>query len=288
MSIPAGIPIIDTMIGFKHADVRAAYKTLRENARDRETLEEFSFPVEYLFKDVPDGNLSGDPIAETLAEMDKYGIDKGLVSVNGEEGQKAVRNYPERFLATMTVNPHAGMECVREIVRMHELYDLRAVDAMPSGLTPALPVNDAKWYPVYAKCAELGLPIFLCMGVPGPRVPMAAQKVELLDEVLWFFPELTIVTRHGCEPWEDLAVKLMLKWPNLFFSTSAFAPKYYPRAVIDYANTRGADKVIYAGYYPFGLSLDRIMTELADIPFRDHVWPKFLRENAARVLRVDA
>ena len=77
------------------------------------------------------------------------------------------------------------------------------------------------------------------------------------------FPELVFVTRHGCEPWEDLAVKLMLKWPNLHYSTSAFAPKHYPKAIIDYANTRGADKIIYAGYFPMGLSLERIFTETA-------------------------
>ena len=59
--------------------------------------------------------------------------------------------------------------------------------------------------------------------------------------------------RHGAEPWVDLAVKLLLKWPNLYYSTSAFAPKHYPKAIIDFANTRGADKVIYAGYFP-GLS----------------------------------
>ena len=84
---------------------------------------------------------------------------------------------------------------------------------------------------------------------------MACQKVELLDEVCWFFPELTIVMRHGAEPWEALAVKLMIKWPNLYYSTSAFAPRYYPKAIIDYANTRGADKVMYGGYFPMGLTL---------------------------------
>ena len=38
--------------------------------------------------------------------------------------------------------------------------------------------------------------------------------------------------RHGAEPWADLAVKLMLKWPNLYYSTTAFAPKYYPDDVV--------------------------------------------------------
>jgi predicted TIM-barrel fold metal-dependent hydrolase len=76
----------------------------------------------------------------------------------------------------------------------------------------------------------------------------------------------------------------MLKWPNLHYSTSAFAPKHYPKAIIDYANTRGADKIIYAGYFPMGLSLDRIMSEMDAVPFHDDVWPKFLYDNAARVL----
>ena len=60
------------------------------------------------------------------------------------------------------------------------------------------------------------------------------------------------MTRHGCEPWTDLAVKLLLKWPNLYYSTTAFAPKYYPKEIIDFANTRGADKVIFSGYFPAG------------------------------------
>jgi len=82
-------------------------------------------------------------------------------------------------------------------------------------------------------------------------------------------------------------VKLLLKYPNLYYSTSAFAPKHYPRPIIDYANTRGAEKVMYAGYFPAGLKLERIFAELPEVPFRDHVWPKFLRENAKRVLRLD-
>jgi predicted TIM-barrel fold metal-dependent hydrolase len=76
----------------------------------------------------------------------------------------------------------------------------------------------------------------------------------------------------------------MLKWPNLYYSTSAFAPRYYPKAVVDYANSRGADKVIYAGYFPMGLSLERITRELPGVGFNDDVWPKFLRGNALRVL----
>ena len=45
--------------------------------------------------------------------------------------------------------------------------------------------------------------------------------------------------------------------------------------------------MIYAGYFPMGLSLERIMTDMRDVPFREHVWPKFLRENAAKILKID-
>jgi predicted TIM-barrel fold metal-dependent hydrolase len=119
-------------------------------------------------------------------------------------------------------------------------------------------------------------------------VPFGAQDVARIDIVMFDFPELVFVTRHGCEPWEDLAVKLMLKWPNLYYSTSAFAPKYYPKAIVDYANTRGADKVIYAGYFPMGLSLERIFRDMPGVPFKEAVWPKFLYDNAARVLGLDS
>src|SRR4030095_9622336 len=109
-----------------------------------------------------------------------------------------------------------------------------------------------------------------------------------MDEVMYVCPHLVVVPRHGCEPWTDLAVKLMVRWPNLYYSTSAFAPRYYPKAIVDYANTRGADKIVYAGYFPMGLSLERIMGELPGVGFKDDVWPKFLRHNAARILGLDA
>ncbi|GIR34617.1 MAG: hypothetical protein CM15mP49_00020 [Actinomycetota bacterium] len=133
-------------------------------------------------------------------------------------------------------------------------------------------------YALYALCVELDIPIFCCAGIPGPRVPFEAQHVKLIDDVMYDFPDLRFVTRHGCEPWEDLAVKLMLKWPNLFYSTSAFAPKYYPKAIIDYANTRGR-KRYFMQVISRWESIDTISTA-SDVSFPDHVWPQFLRENA--------
>ena len=76
----------------------------------------------------------------------------------------------------------------------------------------------------------------------------------------------------------------MLKWPGLHYSTSAFAPRHYPSAMVDYANTRGVEKILYGGYFPMALSLERIVAELADLPLRDNVWEPFLAGNARRIL----
>jgi predicted TIM-barrel fold metal-dependent hydrolase len=288
--MPQGVPIIDTMIGFPHRDMAQTYAFITRQTKDRQSREEFKFPVEYMFKQVPEKDLTGsdDPISVTLAEMDHWGIEKGMIGVGDPAGtgELALKRHPDRFIASSSCDPNEGMEGVRRLVREHETYGTRAVGCFPAGTFPQVAINDKKMYPIYAKCVELGIPIFCCAGVPGPRIRFAPQHVELIDEVMYDFPELVFVTRHGCEPWADLAVKLMLKWPGLHYSTSAFAPKYYPKAVIDYANTRGADKVIYAGYFPMGLSIERIMTEMPSVPFRDEVWPKFLHENAARVLKL--
>jgi predicted TIM-barrel fold metal-dependent hydrolase len=218
--------------------------------------------------------------------MDKYGVAIGMIGSDDKLSTKALERYPDRFIPSMGVDPNKGMDEVRRMVRNYETYGIRAVTAFPAGCFPQVPINDKKFYPIYAKCCELDIPIFVCSGVPGPRIKMACQHVELIDEVMYDFPELTFVTRHGCEPWADLAVKLMLKWPGLHYSTSAFAPKHYPPAIINYANTRGADKIIYAGYFPMGLSLERIFRDMPAVGFKDEVWPKFLHDNAARVLKI--
>jgi predicted TIM-barrel fold metal-dependent hydrolase len=293
MTMPTEAPIIDTMIGFPHGDMKATYKFITDQTRDAESKEDFEFPAEYMFKDVPDKYLRDveDPIGLTVREMDLWGITQGLIgvtTVEGNQGAEALKRYPDRFIPSASADPNRGMDAVRDIARLHDRYGIRAVGLFPAGTYPQVPINDKLMYPIYAKCVELGIAVFCCAGIPGPRLKFAPQHVELIDEVCFDFPELVFVTRHGCEPWTDLAVKLMLKWPNLYYSTSAFAPRYYPKAIIDYANTRGADKIIYAGYFPMGLSLERIMTEMRDVPFNDDVWPKFLHGNAARVLGLDA
>ncbi len=285
MAMPTGIGVIDLMMQIPTDDTSDWYSFLRPLLLDAESRS-FKMPAEYMFKDIPTARASGDYVGVCLDEMDKHGIERAMIGAGYGEADRALREHPDRFFASFAVDPNKAMEGVRDLVRAHETWGIKAATAFPCGLCPQVPINDKKFFPLYAKCVELDIPICICAGVPGPRVPMGAQDVALLDEVCWFFPELKVVTRHGCEPWTDLAVKLMIKWPNLYYSTSAFAPRHYPKNIVEFANTRGADKILYAGYFPMGLSLERIFREMPQVPFKDEVWPKFLRENARRVFRL--
>ena len=287
MGMPTGLPIVDTMIGFPHEGFEQ-YDFIRKQTKDRNSKEEMEFPAEYMFKDVPKDLPTDDPISVTLHEMDKYGIEVGLIGVSDATSRLALKRHPDRFVPSGNIpDPNDVTGSVRALRREYEEFGIKATGVFPAGTFPQVAIDDPKMYPIYQTCVDLDIPIFSTAGVPGPRLKYAPQEVSRIDVVMFDFPDLVFVTRHGCEPWEKLAWKLMLKWPNLYYSTSAFAPKHYPPEIINYANTRGADKIIYAGYFPMGLSLERIFSDMPHVPFRDHVWPKFLHENARRVLKLD-
>ncbi|MEL6891787.1 MAG: amidohydrolase family protein [Actinomycetota bacterium] len=290
MARPRDLPIVDLMVELPRGGSGMGMDEARRLLKDAGSDDFSHHPAEYLFKD------AGDRMGETLsidglvALMDHHGIASAQIDVNPvrpEEFLEIAERFPGRFIGSVGIDPNLGMKSLRSMKRAVESHpDIRSVSAAPCLYAPQVPIDAALMYPFYAACCELGVPINCLAGVPGPRVPFDCQKVERIDRVCYDFPELVFVMRHGCEPWEELAVKLMLKWPNLYFSTTAFAPKHYPQAIIDYANTRGADKVMFAGYFP-GLSWDRVLRELDDLPLRDHVWEPFLAGNARRVFGVD-
>ncbi len=291
MPFPDNLPIVDT-----HLDLPREYGGLKSRfggLRDKESVSDtFDHPAGYMFKAVEGRSpASDDPIGDTIREMDKYGVETACFHVYSPDGNEmeraAIERFPKRFRPILQVDPNQGMDAVRAITRAHEQLGIVGVSLFPVSYVPPVPINDKRMYPVYSKCIELDIAVLCTNGIPGPRLPYEAQFTGLVDEVCWFFPELKFILRHGSDPWADLAVKLLLKWPNLYYSTSAFAPKYYPPEIIKFANSRGADKIIYAGYFPSGLTLERIFTEMKNVPFKDHVWPKFLHENARRVLKLD-
>jgi hypothetical protein len=275
------------MIGLPNVERRDWYDSMSVVLRD-EGSKTFEHPAGYMFRTTPTLRREPDSIDRLLLEMDRFGIERGLlpVTLTDELHVRAISEHPDRLYGSLEVDPNGGQESIRALERAVRDHGIVAAQFFPAGKNPPVPINDRRAYPVYAKCVELDIPVFVQGGVPGPRVPAESQYPGFADDVCYDFPELRLVLRHGCEPWVDLTIKLLLKWPNLYYSTTAFAPKHYPRAIVRFANSRGADKVIFGGYYPWGFELERIFGELEGVGFKEDVWPRFLRDNAIRVLKL--
>ena len=124
-------------------------------------------------------------LAYTIDKMDEVGIERATINVDDgiEAAKQALAKHPDRFFPSLEVNPLNGMDEVRKLRRMVEEYGVKAATASPAFTRPQVPIDDKMFYPIYAACVDLDIPICVTTGVPGPRLPMSPQKVERIDEV---------------------------------------------------------------------------------------------------------
>jgi predicted TIM-barrel fold metal-dependent hydrolase len=239
--------------------------------------EDYFKRAEEIFKDIS--------LQEMLDTMDRCGVEKSVLSLRAENPSEYVLSFvrarPDRFVLAAYVDPRRGMTALRAlqaVVKNEPVVLARVVPFMIN-----LPPDDKVYYPVYAKCVELGLPISVNTGIPGPPAPGKCQDPIYLDEVCLFFPELKLIMAHGADPWWQVAIRLMIKYRNLYLMTSAYAPRYFPPELIHFMNTRGQDKILFASDHPV-LSMERCITEAQALDLREGVLEKFLYGNAHRVL----
>jgi predicted TIM-barrel fold metal-dependent hydrolase len=250
--------------------------------------------VSYLFPDLAARYVEGRTTEQILAEMDAAGVDQAVLAAGYDKLHddtawtlQSIEKYPDRFFGSLVVDPHKGMDGVRELE--HRVKNDGFKMARIMAFHTLIPYNDPRCYPLYAKCIELDIPISINVGFPGPLVPAARmQDPIVLDEICAFFPELKIIMAHGGDPWAAVCVKLMLKWQNLYYMSSAFAPRHLPKEVVHYMNTRGPDRIMWASDYPL-LGFDRCATEIEAMDLRDEERRrKFGRDNARRVILGEA
>ncbi len=224
-------------------------------------------------------------VSELIDLMDEHGVERSILSTRAEEPDAHVLSFtkarPDRFALSMSVDPRRGMPPLRALEAMVRSEPVALARAFPfmTGLAP----NDRVYYPLYAKCVDLGLPISINTGIPGPPAPGGVQNPIYLDDICLFFPDLVLVMAHGADPWWDVAIRLMLKYKNLYLMTSAYAPRYLPESLVHYMNTRGKKKIIFASDHPV-LAMDRCVREARAMDLREGVLEDFLYGNAQRVL----
>jgi predicted TIM-barrel fold metal-dependent hydrolase len=214
--------------------------------------------------------------------------------VSNEEATALLRRYPDRFLglARISVNTHRGMTGVRELERLVRDEGFSALGI--SALVDCLPASDRRYYPLYTKAAELGIPvrIYSSMNYANDR-PYDLGHPRHLDQVAMDFPELTIIGGLGGWPWVNEMVALVRRHPKLHMDTSAHRGRYLGQPgsgwemLMQFGNTLIQDKVLVglsAGLV--GQPYETLIDEYLGLPLKDSVKEKWLYGNAARVFGI--
>lgn len=242
----------------------------------------------------PRAIFEGMSVEQMLAEMDAAGVDrcvlsafyhKDLAVLTNEEVAEIVARHPERFVGSGTVNVlHKPMDVARSVERLVRDLGMRAIRLEPymyGDGTVGLAPSDKRYWPVYLKCVELGVPVCIQVGHTGPTLPSECGRPIYLDEVALAFPELVIIGCHLGQPWEGEMMTLAWKHDNVYVETSARAPKHWPAAFVDFVRGWGQDKVIWATDYPL-LGFERTLAELEQLGLEEAILRKVVRDNAAR------
>jgi uncharacterized protein len=222
-----------------------------------------------------------------LALMDELGVATGIFT-SGLDGHadrmlELCDAHPGRFLVAGGVgDPSRPGRVVRRIRELAQHPRFSMVRVMP--LASQVPTNDARHYPVYQVCEELGLPVAINVGVPGPQVRSRVQHPELLEDVLIDFPDLVVVGAHMGHPYEELLMNYMRKWPNLFLSCTAYAPKYMDPNLVKFMNTSAyRGRVLWGSDEPW-FPMRRSLAEARALPLDDEAMALFLGGTALRLL----
>lgn len=240
----------------------------------------------------------GVSISDYLRKMDRAGIERSLLiavragdlRVRGsfelpyERVYRVCRRHPDRFSGLAGVDPFRGMQGLRDLSQAVDEYGFVGAHLYPHwfGLAP----DHAKYYPYYARCAELGIPIMMQIGhnlvySQERRLPSVGRPITL-DQVAIDFPELTLIGIHVGVPWTDEAISMAWKHANVYLGGDAYAPKHWPASFVHYANTYGSHKVLFGTDWPV-IDPERAVLEVAGLGLRPESQRRLMRDNALAV-----
>ena len=230
------------------------------------------------------------PVEQLLAHMDEGGVEKVLLSawwgpggelISNDSVAELVQAYPDRFVGVASVDLSRPMDAVRTLRRYVGEYGFKGLRVVPWLWN--LPPDDRRYYPLYAACAELGVPFMTQIGYTGPLCPSEpGRPIPYLENVLLEFPELVVVGGHVGFPWFDEVVALSGKFPGLYVDTSAYVAGRYPAALVAFMKGRGRERVMFGTNYPM-LTPARCLAGLDELGLDAESRALFLSGNARRV-----
>jgi len=243
----------------------------------------------------------GIPVSQCLRKMDRAGIERSLL-IAVRAGDLNVRGsfelpidrvaavcarWPDRFSGLAGVDPFRGMKGLADLT-----YAVKECGFVGAHLYPhwfGLAPDHAKYYPYYAKCAELGVPIMMQVGhnlvyTRERRLPSVGRPITL-DQVAIDFPELTLIGIHIGVPWTDEMISMCWKHPNVYTAGDAYAPRHWPASYVHYLNTYGRDKVLFGTDWPV-IDPERAVREVKELGLRPESERALMRDNALRIFKL--
>ncbi len=264
-----------------------------------------AFATKWVAKDEQKGvlqlfgaDLAKGPTVEGLIEaMDDAGVTTGVLTSGLSDPERAHRKggfaaedflaiaeaHPGRFLVSAAVDraakPSDNCRRVRELAQHEATVMVRVTP-----LVEQYELNHRLYYPVYATCEELGLPVSINVGIPGPQVRSRCQDPVLLEDVLIDFPGLTVIGAHMGHPYEALLIQYMLKWPQLHLMTSAYLATYMDPALVKFMDSsRGRGRVLFASDHPV-IPAKKALDAARELPLSAEGMAEFLGASAQRIL----
>ncbi|HEV8192680.1 MAG TPA: amidohydrolase family protein [Ktedonobacterales bacterium] len=242
--------------------------------------------------------LDSEEIAAYYAEQDMVGV---LLAWDAETatGQKPLKNdtvadivrrYPNQFVGFASVDPLKGDRAIAEIERAVRELGLSGAKFHP-GVQAFYP-NDRRYYPLFEKITELGVPALFHTGTSGLGANMPGgggikldyTRPIYLDSLATDFPELTIIGAHPSWPWEQEMIAILQHKPNVYNDLSGWSPKYIVPALLHEAAGRLNAKFLFGSDYPF-ITPDRWLADFDKLEgWSDDARANLLWRNGARLL----
>ena len=200
---------------------------------------------------------------------------------------EACQKYPHRFSGLAGIDPLRGIAGLKELDVAIKEYGFVGAHLYPHWFGQA--PDAAIYYPYYARCAELNVPIMMQVGhclvySANNRLASVGRPITL-DRIAIDFPELTLIGIHLGYPWTEEMISVCQKHDNVYMAGDAYAPKHWGASAVHFANTYGQDKFLFGTDW-WVIDPERAMREVAELKFRPASQRKILRDNALRIFGI--
>lgn len=239
-----------------------------------------------------------EPLEDIVDKLDSLGIELAVITgrdcettygspSNNPEVLKFCQVYPKKFRGFWGVDPHKKMAATRELEKAIKEYGMTGAALDP--YLARLPPSEARFYPIYAKCCELGAPVIITMAPPMdvPGAVLEYCRPADVDKVARDFPDLVIVMSHGGYPFVGEAVYTCLRNKNVYMDISEYERAPMVDIYIDGMKKMIGDKVVFASAHPF-IEVSDALSAYEHFGLPEDILENVMHGNAERILRLNA